>query len=75
MMQLFDLSGRVAVVTGGNAGIGLAIARALGEAGAAVALAGRRADENAAAAAKLARAACARSRSRPMSPRRVPAAR
>jgi 2-dehydro-3-deoxy-D-gluconate 5-dehydrogenase len=53
-MQLFDLSGRVAVVTGGNAGIGLAIARALGEAGAAVALAGRRADENAAAAAKLA---------------------
>jgi 2-dehydro-3-deoxy-D-gluconate 5-dehydrogenase len=54
MMQLFDLSGRVAVVTGGNAGIGLAIARALGEAGAAVALAGRRADENAAAAAKLA---------------------
>jgi NAD(P)-dependent dehydrogenase (short-subunit alcohol dehydrogenase family) len=37
-MTPFDLSGRVAVVTGGNGGIGLGIARALGGAGAAVAL-------------------------------------
>src|SRR5690242_1816035 len=54
IMQLFDLSGRVAVVTGGNAGIGFAIAQALAQAGAAVVLAGRRAGENAAAAARLA---------------------
>jgi 2-deoxy-D-gluconate 3-dehydrogenase len=53
MMRLFDLDGRVAVVTGGNAGIGLGIARALAQAGAAVAVAGRRAGENAAAVDKL----------------------
>jgi 2-deoxy-D-gluconate 3-dehydrogenase len=37
----FDLSGKVALVTGANTGIGQAIALALGEAGADVALAGR----------------------------------
>ncbi|MBL8588621.1 MAG: SDR family oxidoreductase [Methylobacteriaceae bacterium] len=42
LTALFDLSGRTALVTGGNSGIGLAMARALGLAGAAVVLAARR---------------------------------
>ena len=33
-MKLFDLTGRVALITGGNGGIGFAMAKALGEAGA-----------------------------------------
>ncbi len=40
-MDLFDLHGKVAVVTGGNGGIGLGIARGLAAAGAAIAVAGR----------------------------------
>ncbi|MBV8888169.1 MAG: glucose 1-dehydrogenase [Alphaproteobacteria bacterium] len=40
-MNLFDLSGRVAVVTGGNGGIGLGMAQALAGAGAAVIIAAR----------------------------------
>jgi hypothetical protein len=40
-MALFDLSGKVAVVTGGNGGIGFGIACALGHAGATVAVWGR----------------------------------
>jgi NAD(P)-dependent dehydrogenase (short-subunit alcohol dehydrogenase family) len=40
--RLFDLTGRTALVTGGNSGIGLAMARALGLAGATVIVAARR---------------------------------
>ncbi len=50
---MFDLSGRVVVVTGGNAGIGLAMARAVAEAGAEVAIWGRRAEKNQEAAEQL----------------------
>ncbi len=40
-MKLFDLSGRVAIVTGGNGGIGLGMARGLAQAGAGVVVAAR----------------------------------
>lgn len=40
-MSLFDLTGRVAIVTGGNGGIGYGIAEGLAHAGAAVAITGR----------------------------------
>lgn len=53
-MDLFDLTGRVAVVTGGNGGLGLAMARGLAKAGAGVAILARNADKNAAARAELA---------------------
>ncbi|HLZ72902.1 MAG TPA: glucose 1-dehydrogenase [Dehalococcoidia bacterium] len=42
VQELFDLKGMVAIVTGGSRGLGLEIARGLGEAGAAVAITGRR---------------------------------
>jgi len=42
VQELFDLSGRVALVTGGSRGLGLEIARGLGEAGATVVIWARR---------------------------------
>jgi NAD(P)-dependent dehydrogenase (short-subunit alcohol dehydrogenase family) len=53
-MNMFDLSGRVAVVTGGNGGIGLGIAQALASAGCNVSIWGRNAEKNKAAAATMA---------------------
>ncbi len=43
--QLFDLNGRVALVTGGSRGLGLQMAEALGEMGARIALTARKKDE------------------------------
>jgi NAD(P)-dependent dehydrogenase (short-subunit alcohol dehydrogenase family) len=50
---VLDLTGQVAVVTGGNGGIGLGMAEGLVDAGADVAIWGRNEDKNAAAAEQL----------------------
>jgi 2-deoxy-D-gluconate 3-dehydrogenase len=50
---LFDLGGKVAIVTGGNGGIGLGMARGLAEAGAAVAIVGRNEAKSVAAVTEL----------------------
>jgi 2-deoxy-D-gluconate 3-dehydrogenase len=49
----FDLSGKVAIVTGGNGGIGLGMARGLAAAGAAIAIVGRNETKSAEAVAGL----------------------
>jgi len=54
LRALFDLSGRVAVISGGSRGLGLQIAEALGEFGATVALVARKAEELEAAVDHLA---------------------
>jgi len=54
-MSIFDLSGRVAVITGGNGGIGLGIAQALALSGCDVSIWGRNAEKNKAAAATMAK--------------------
>jgi 2-deoxy-D-gluconate 3-dehydrogenase len=52
-VSLFNLSGKVALVTGGNGGIGLGMAQGLADAGAAILVAGRNDEKNAAAVATL----------------------
>jgi 2-deoxy-D-gluconate 3-dehydrogenase len=52
-MELFDLSGRVAIVTGGNGGIGLGMAKGMARAGATVVVAGRDQAKSAAAVREL----------------------
>src|SRR5260370_24414936 len=54
LMSIFDLSGRVAIITGGNGGIGLGIAQALNAAGCNVSIWGRNAEKNNNAAATMA---------------------
>jgi len=53
VQDLFDLTGQVALVTGGSRGLGLQIAEALGEAGAKIMLTSRKAADLEAAAAHL----------------------
>jgi NAD(P)-dependent dehydrogenase (short-subunit alcohol dehydrogenase family) len=55
-MSLFDLSGRVAVITGGNGGIGLGYAQGLASAGCTVSIWGRNEAKNAAAVETLTKA-------------------
>ena len=51
--QAFDLSGKVALITGGNGGIGLGMAKALASAGADICIWGTNQDKNAKALAEL----------------------
>src|SRR5262245_62385171 len=53
MAKRFDLSGKVALVTGASSGLGVHFARTLASAGAAVAIAARRADRLASLQAEL----------------------
>ena len=53
VQQLFDLTGKTALVTGGSRGLGLQLAHALGEAGARIMLSARKAQELEEATAEL----------------------
>lgn len=53
-MKLFDLTGKVAIVTGGNGGIGLGMAKGLAQAGAAVVVAARNEGKSNAAVKEIA---------------------
>jgi 2-deoxy-D-gluconate 3-dehydrogenase len=55
IMHIFDLSGRTAIVTGGNGGIGRGIALALAASGARICIAGRNRDKNEAVRAEIER--------------------
>ncbi len=55
---MFDLTGKIALVTGGNGGIGLGMARGLGAAGATLVIAGRNAEKSAAALRELQALGC-----------------
>ena len=50
---MFNLDGHVALITGGNGGIGLAFARGLVKSGASIAIWARNEEKNAAAVAEL----------------------
>ena len=52
-MYLFNLDKKVALITGGNGGIGYAMARAMGDAGANIIIAGRNKDKNTLSVDKL----------------------
>jgi gluconate 5-dehydrogenase len=58
LKELLDLSGRTALVTGGSRGLGLAMAEALGEMGAKLAITARKAEELEAAAERLSSQGC-----------------
>jgi NAD(P)-dependent dehydrogenase (short-subunit alcohol dehydrogenase family) len=73
-IKQFDLTGRVALITGGSKGLGYAMAAGLASAGADVLLVSRKGDEAKAAAAVIARwpsppTSPRRTRSTPWSPR------
>ena len=53
MPSPFDLTGKIAIVTGGNGGIGLGMARGLAHAGAGIVIAGRDKDKTADAAREI----------------------
>jgi 2-dehydro-3-deoxy-D-gluconate 5-dehydrogenase len=53
-MKSFNLKGKVAIITGGNGGIGLGMAHGLADAGADIAVVGRNEDKSKAAVAELA---------------------
>ena len=52
-MEFFDLTGKVAIITGGNGGLGLGIAKGLVQEGCAVALVGRNEDKIGQAVAEI----------------------
>ena len=62
-LDIFKLDGRVALITGGNRGVGFAMAQALAEAGADVVVTSRKQEKAEESAATLARGAASRRRS------------